>query len=129
TTECEPNSKTVISVLVQCKEWPSAGTGGRVLRRIGRRAAPALIANPPVEPRPVQSGDHCRGGSLDLPGVRLAGLHDLFWQPVCGQQQTGRLFVTAGGGEHGSDQPSYRFDKTRLRGVTAYDPHAALDPA
>src|SRR5271166_3763932 len=86
-----------------------------------QRSDAALIAHPPVELRPVQTGNHRRRGSFDLVRVRLSGPRNLFWQPVRGKQQTGWVLVTGSRVEHRSYQPSHRFDKARIGGVAAHD--------
>ena len=93
-----------------------------------QRPDAALIADRPVEARPVQRGDHGRGGRLDLVGIRVTGLDDLFRQAMGGEQQARRFFVTGSRIERRSDQPGYCFDKPRIGGIAAHDPRWAFDP-
>src|SRR5205814_9341897 len=100
---------------------------------VGRRTDPfdwpdtTLVADRPIEARPIQCGDHGRGGRLDLVGVRVTGLDDPFRQPVGGEQQTRWFFVTGGRIERRLDQPGYCFDKPRLRGIAAHNPRWAFN--
>src|SRR5712671_428490 len=79
-----------------------------------QRSDATLVTDRPIETRSVKRGDHGPSGSLDLPWVGIASLHDPFRQAVRGEQQTERLLVSRGRVEHWPDDPGHCFYKSRI---------------
>src|SRR5438128_10527691 len=59
-----------------------------------QRPDAALITDLPIDPRPVQGGDHRRGGRLHLARIGVASAHDPLWQTMRREEQAWRLILT-----------------------------------
>ena len=93
-----------------------------------QRADTALITDPPIEPRPVERGDHCGGGRFDLVRIGVPEPHNSFRQSMRGEQQTRRSSRIGRIVERAADKPGQRFDETFVTRVATDEARGAIEP-
>ncbi len=93
-----------------------------------QRADTALITDPPIEPRPIERGDHCSGGRFHLVRIGVSRPHDPFRQSMRGEQNTRWSSRIRRIVERAADKTGQRFDETFLTRVATDEARGAIEP-